>query len=179
MRLTGKGIVSSGTLKRTVVENDGLHAAIEKSGAIYLSAGEHPIRAEWFNGPDRYLFEVDYSGPGFTRRRIPSEGLFRTNGADETKRLNGLTYQCFEGRWDRLPDFGTLQPTATGTVENFDIPVSARKENVAMTFSVISWCRAVAFTLFGRPLMMAADCASANRHLTFSCWAQTRRFLHD
>jgi signal transduction histidine kinase len=135
VRLTGKGVVSSATLKQTVVENDGLHAVLEKLGAIYLSAGQHPIRAEWFNGPDRYHLQVDYSGPGFARQTVPSSALFRLRRADETNRLNGLAYQCFDGRWERLPDFSVLQPTATGTSENFDIPVSARKENVAVTFS--------------------------------------------
>ena len=36
LRLSGKCLVSSGTLTEVVVDNDRLHAALEKSGAIYL-----------------------------------------------------------------------------------------------------------------------------------------------
>src|SRR4051812_29102941 len=71
VRIVGRGLVRSGILQEALVENDRLHSVVEKSGAIYLSAGRHAIRADWFNGPDRAELEVDYEGPGLARQRIP------------------------------------------------------------------------------------------------------------
>jgi len=63
VRLTGKcTVVKTRDILRLssipVVENDGLHALVEQSGSIYLKAGRHPIRVEWFNRTDRYGLEV-------------------------------------------------------------------------------------------------------------------------
>ena len=37
---------------------------VEKSGAIYLKAGWHPISVDWFNGVEKYGLEVEYDGVG-------------------------------------------------------------------------------------------------------------------
>ena len=36
---------------------------------------------------------------------------------------NGINYQYYEGSWDVLPDFNSLNPVTTGTLTNFDISV--------------------------------------------------------
>ena len=41
--------------KGSVVDNNGIHAMTEKSGAIYLKAGRHPIRVDWFNGGENCI----------------------------------------------------------------------------------------------------------------------------
>ena len=47
-----------------VVNNDGLHAAIEKSGTIGLKAGKHAISVGYIQaGVDKSL-DVRYAGPG-------------------------------------------------------------------------------------------------------------------
>ena len=43
-----------------VVDNDGAHVMVEKSGAVYLKAGLNPIRLGWFNGIDKYGLAVSY-----------------------------------------------------------------------------------------------------------------------
>jgi signal transduction histidine kinase len=61
-----------------VVDDDGVHTMIEKSGAVYLPAGRQPIRVDWFNGVEKYGLTVEYQGPGLPRQKIPDSALFRT-----------------------------------------------------------------------------------------------------
>jgi parallel beta-helix repeat protein len=60
-----------------VVNNDGLHAAIEKSGTIGLKAGKHAISVGYIQaGVDKSL-DVRYAGPGISKQIIPSSALYR------------------------------------------------------------------------------------------------------
>jgi len=47
---------------------------------------------------------------------------------------NGLSYECFEGRFERLPDFSKLSPSRTGHVARPDPAVSNLKEWFALRF---------------------------------------------
>lgn len=121
-----------------VVDNNGVHAASEKSGAVYLRAGLQPFAVEWFNGVEKYELTVAYAGPDFARRPIPDSALFRaagTNADGTTNFLNGLEYSCYEGMWEAIPDLSRLTAVKTGTVTNFDLGVKTREEHVALRFS--------------------------------------------
>lgn len=121
-----------------VVDNDGIHGMVEKSGAAYLKAGRNPIRVEWFNGVEKYGLEVDYEGPGLPRQKIPASALFRvqTNGASGTSNwVNGLDFICSEAPTEMLPDFNPSTALKTGTVDNFDLGVMARPEHVGLCFT--------------------------------------------
>lgn len=61
---------------KEVVDNDGSHGVIEKSGSIDLDAGKHPIRVEYFNGIGSGWLEAYYQGPGLTKQLIPADKLF-------------------------------------------------------------------------------------------------------
>ncbi|MGA2178855.1 MAG: ATP-binding protein [Verrucomicrobiota bacterium] len=124
--------------KGSVVDNNGIHGMVEKSGAIYLKAGRHPIRVDWFNGVEKYGLEVDYEGPGLPRQKIPATALFRmqTDMAGGTSNwVNGLDYRCYEVIGEVLPDFSQLTAIKTGTVTNFDLSVMARPEHVGLQFT--------------------------------------------
>jgi signal transduction histidine kinase len=114
-----------------VVNNDGVHGMHEKSGAAYLKAGRAPIRVEWFNGLEKYGLEVDYQGPGLPRAKIPDSALSRL----QTGAANGLNYRCAEVTNEALPDFDSLTPLSSGTVNNFDLRVMARPERVGLCFT--------------------------------------------
>ena len=43
-------------------------------------------------------------------------------------------YSVYEGSWNKLPDFASLKPIATGTCEGFDLSVAGRTNNFAATF---------------------------------------------
>ncbi len=123
-----------------VVDNDGLHTASEKSGAVYLAEGLHPIQVAWFNNTFDYVLDVSYKGPGFKRQPIPDSALFHQGSSpqsDATNYVNGLEYRCYEGTlqdWTRLPSYDHLRPIKTGVIENFDINVRTRDEHVCIQF---------------------------------------------
>ena len=60
-----------------VVNNDGLHAAEEKSGTVSLEAGWHKVVVEYFErtGAEETL-DVSWKGPAFTKQVIPESRLF-------------------------------------------------------------------------------------------------------
>ncbi len=117
-----------------VVDNDGLHAAEEKSGSVELKAGRHPIRVAWFNRTGKLGLRVEYEGPGLARQTIPAAALFHTV-AGTTNQTGGLEFASFEGSWwTLLPDFNHLPAIARGTVSNFDIGVRSRTEHVGLRF---------------------------------------------
>jgi len=43
-------------------------------------------------------------------------------------------FSIYEGGWNKLPDFSTLKPIATGTCEGFDLSVAGRTNNFAARF---------------------------------------------
>ncbi|HKX61098.1 MAG TPA: hypothetical protein VJS65_04630 [Verrucomicrobiae bacterium] len=48
--ITRRGAALRLGAKGPIVDNDGVHGKVEKSGAVYLPAGRQPILVEWFNG---------------------------------------------------------------------------------------------------------------------------------
>ncbi len=121
------------------VDNDGLHAMTRRTGQVYLKAGPHPIRLDWFNALMRYGLAVDYEGPGLPRQPVPNSALSRvmpgaTHGGGNPP--SGLDYRVYEGDWGNLlPDFRQVTPVKAGTVTNFDIRVRTRDEHVGIQFS--------------------------------------------
>lgn len=61
-----------------VVDNDGGHLAIEKSGKISLEPGRHKIEVKYFQTGGGKELQVSYQGPGIEKREIPSHVLFQT-----------------------------------------------------------------------------------------------------
>jgi polygalacturonase len=56
-----------------VVNNDGAHAIIEKSGKVYLEKGKHLIELRYFQAGDKRDMKVSWSGPGFEKREIKAK----------------------------------------------------------------------------------------------------------
>jgi len=122
---------------RPVVDADGLHSTLERDGAIFLGAGRHPIQVNWFNWVATAQLNLAYSGPNLTKQTIPDNALWQTGTVSKNeavRELQGLKYRCFEGKWDRLPDFDRLTPIKAGVVSNLDIDVRIRPENVGLEF---------------------------------------------
>jgi signal transduction histidine kinase len=139
VRLEGNGTIAKTGgghrigAKGPVVDNNGVHGMIEKSGTVFLTAGWHPIRLDWFNGVEKFGLEVEYEGPGLTRTKIPDAALFKTGNSPGIF-VNGLDYYSCEAAGEVLPDFGQLTPLTTGTVSNFDLSVMPRAEHIALRF---------------------------------------------
>ena len=109
--------------KGPVVDNNGVHAMIEKVGTIYLEAGAQPFRVEWFNGVEGFGLEVEYEGPELPRQKIPDAVL-----------LSGLKASYYEVAGDLLPDFSALAAIKTETVANLQVTALPRREHVGAVF---------------------------------------------
>ena len=59
-----------------LIDNDGGHSAVEKSGKIALKAGEHSIEVRYFQMGGGKELQVSWQGPGFEKREITAEVLF-------------------------------------------------------------------------------------------------------
>lgn len=143
VRLTGNGMVQAqGAAIRLgthgpVVNNDGVHDFIEKTGVVFLSAGRQPIRVEWFNDMKVGRLEVLYSGPDVPLQRIPATALWReAAGHTEASRwTNGLDFRTYAVADKALPDFSRQTPLHTGTCKEFDPAVAGRAEHVGVQFN--------------------------------------------
>jgi len=60
---------------RVVVDNDGVHGALEKSGVLALRAGLHPVTVTYFELTGGEALEVMYEGPGVAKRWISADML--------------------------------------------------------------------------------------------------------
>jgi chitodextrinase/predicted esterase len=68
----------------TIVNNDSLHGAIEKTGIINLSQGRHAIKVIYFQGTASQLLEVRYSRLGIGRQLIPNSILYLNSSTIDT-----------------------------------------------------------------------------------------------
>ncbi|MEJ5238214.1 MAG: ATP-binding protein [Limisphaera sp.] len=118
-----------------VVDNDGVHAFKTKSGAVYLEAGRHPVRLEWFNARDEARLEVEWCGPNQAPAAVPAEALFRLKGPDKSEVWEpGLSFQAFEAEGESLPDWSRARLLQEGTCDVWDVRRAPRTERVALVF---------------------------------------------
>jgi hypothetical protein len=66
-----------------VVDNDGLHGMLERSGSINLLAGKHAIVVTYFEYDGGQGLVVSYSGPGISKKQIPVNVLLRCDLAGD------------------------------------------------------------------------------------------------
>lgn len=129
-------ITRSGEISEALIDNDGVHGRVEKSGTAFLSAGLHPIIIEWFNYLGDFDLAMDYLGPEMPRQPVPDSVFFRSErGLTGQRLVQGLSYRCYEGTWQNLPDFSRLVVTKQGVTPNVNLKVRARDLNVGLVFS--------------------------------------------
>ena len=58
-----------------VVDHDGLHGMSQRSGAVALAGGYHPIRVLYFNASGERGLELSWQGPGRPQEPVPAELL--------------------------------------------------------------------------------------------------------
>jgi putative heme-binding domain-containing protein len=73
----GSRLYIDGTL---VVNNDGAHGMVEKSGTIELKAGPHALLVTYFDGGGDDGLVVSWKGPGMAKERIPGRVLSVAGG---------------------------------------------------------------------------------------------------
>src|SRR5262249_42060499 len=105
----GRGVQLRG--RGPIVGNKGRQGGTGKTGAIYLNAGRHPLRLEWFNGVERYELAVQYQGPGLSRQSVPDSAFFRSAPVESFSNfVAGLDYSSYAVDGEALPDFRQLSP---------------------------------------------------------------------
>jgi glucose/arabinose dehydrogenase len=71
-----------------IVDNNGLHAAQERSGSIGLKSGKHAITVTFFERAGGEILDVKYTGPGISKQFVPSSALFRIPETTFTVKVN-------------------------------------------------------------------------------------------
>jgi hypothetical protein len=61
---------------KLVVNNDGDHGVIEKSGSISLTPGKHAVRMDFYNGNGGFWLDAFYKGPDLVKQLIPADKLY-------------------------------------------------------------------------------------------------------
>lgn len=64
-----------------VVDNDGIHAMLEKSGSLALAAGRHAFKVEFFERNGLAGLTASWEGPGVPKAPVPASA-FSNGGAD-------------------------------------------------------------------------------------------------
>ena len=59
-----------------IIDNDGAHATIEKSGEVYLKKGTHLIELRYFQAAGGKEIKVSWQGQDFVRREISTKDLY-------------------------------------------------------------------------------------------------------
>ena len=116
-----------------IVDNDGLHAAVEKQGEIDLSAGLHDIVVTVMENTGLQSLDVLWSGPGFSKLPL-ADAVPAPAQASPPSPSTGIAYSYYEGNWNALPDFATLTPIDTGTVQTFSLAPAQREDLFALRY---------------------------------------------
>ena len=128
-----------------VVNNDGIHAPLEKSGIIGLAAGKHAISVGFFENSGGQTLNVSYAGPGVSKQAIPASALFRIftstssllPAVNPTNTVNGINYSYYESSvgYSAVPVFSAFTPVKRGTSTTFNISLANRSTLFAFHFA--------------------------------------------
>lgn len=139
--LTGLGVIDGTnyfTEPRPLVENDGAHSMIERSGGAWLKAGAVPIQLRYFNRTGERGLQVSVQGPGLSNQVVPGNMLFHeeTNADSGQAQLRpGLEYRVYDGDWNSLPDFSSMPARESGTTTNFADALAGRTDDFGLEFT--------------------------------------------
>jgi hypothetical protein len=120
-----------------VVENDGIHSMLMKSGEVFLRQGMQPIKVAWFNGPGNSALNIEFRGPAGGRQKIPNSLLWhKASGGGHDKDFEpGVEFTSFIGDPIRsVAEIGRLKEVSRGIATNLVVDYRARPEHTALKF---------------------------------------------
>ncbi|WP_324670561.1 PA14 domain-containing protein [Hymenobacter sp. GOD-10R] len=128
-----------------VVDNDGMHGYVEKSGTIGLKAGTHALTVSYVQGTGGQSLDVSYVGPNISKQAVPASALRRSTMVASSSDLrdpenpnnttNGLDYKYYEGYWSSFPDMNSVNPVKTGVTTSFDLGPRQRDYSYVMQYT--------------------------------------------
>ena len=62
--------------EEVIIDNDGLHPAIERTRTLALKKGTYPVMVKYFQEGGTNMFKVSWKGPGIEKQEIPGSVLF-------------------------------------------------------------------------------------------------------
>ena len=62
--------------EQILIDNDGLHPAIERTKTLGLKAGVYPIHVNYFQEGGSNMLKVSWKGPGIKKEEIPETVLY-------------------------------------------------------------------------------------------------------
>ncbi len=133
----GSKLYIGGTL---VVNNDGVHGAVETSGQIGLRAGKHAIRVDFFENTGGEVLTVSYAGPGITKQVIPNSALYRVETSQTVTLTPVADAYVRSGNKYANSNFGTANVLATKQASNANQETYLRF-NIASLGSAVSSAR--------------------------------------
>ena len=110
----------------TVVSNDGLHGMVEQSGSIWLAAGRHALKIEFFERGGGAGLIASWQGPGVAKAAIPAANLLHGGvdspaDIDNNGAINGADLTILLGAWGGSG--GAADINRDGQVEGADLAI--------------------------------------------------------
>ncbi|MCA9129599.1 MAG: c-type cytochrome, partial [Planctomycetales bacterium] len=93
---------------RLVVDNDGDHGMVEKSGRIRLDAGQHKIVVTYCDSGGGDGLVVSWRGPGIEKQPIPTSALRSTGGGNLRQRALEVIARWPGHTQEKIRDFAAL-----------------------------------------------------------------------
>ncbi|MEW4561076.1 c-type cytochrome [Bremerella sp. JC770] len=128
----GSRLYMNGSL---LINNDGLHGMVEKSGKVTLDAGPHEIIVTYFDNGGNDGLRVMWQGPGIKKQTIPASALRPTGKADlRTAAIAAIT--AWPGHQDdKIADFAKLSQIEELSTDGLNaltsLPASAVAEKLS------------------------------------------------
>jgi hypothetical protein len=93
-----------------VVRNDGLHAWAGVTAEVTLQADKIPLGVEWFNYWRLFSLGLTYAISNEPPRPVEASNLWHAvvTESGATNFLPGLGAECYEGSWEKIPDFNLI-----------------------------------------------------------------------
>lgn len=115
-----------------VVNNDGAHLSKTENGTIFLTAGYHQIRVEFFQRKGCKNLAVHYQGADTDH----SKQILRPSTLGSEAEPTQFHYAYYSGRWTHLPNFSKLTPAHSGYAPaiNLDNRPEEMDENFGAVF---------------------------------------------
>ncbi len=133
-RATVKGgcfLYAKGIYTQPLLEDDGIHAPVEKSARIRLLAGSYPLKIEFFNALGPFELKIDIAAPASPASLFRRKCFFILTQPPP----DPPACDYYEGAWQTLPDFSALRPLRRGVVARPSLDLRARDTNFGVVFA--------------------------------------------